>query len=91
MRLLYETMQGPRRCSERERQKLVVALAKAEVALQATRDTQRQAEGEVGALCMLAARWCCQAMRGGERRAGTEQTVASVTANLCVPPHPCCS
>jgi hypothetical protein len=40
--LLYETIQGPRWCSEREREKLVVALARAEVALQAARSSKQQ-------------------------------------------------
>lgn len=58
MRLLYETMQGPRQCSEREREKLLVALARAEVALQAARDSQRRAEQQVG---VAARRWLRQA------------------------------
>ena len=53
IRLLYETVQGPRRCSEREREKLVVALARAEVALQAAQTGQQVgwgwSEGSLGA------------------------------------------
>jgi hypothetical protein len=47
IRLLYETIQGPRRCSEREREKLVVALARAEVALQAARSSKQQTGQQV--------------------------------------------
>ncbi|KAI3438020.1 hypothetical protein D9Q98_000463 [Chlorella vulgaris] len=47
IRLLYETLQGPRQCSERERERLLVALARAEVALQVARDGKRQADQEL--------------------------------------------
>jgi len=40
-------MQGPRKCSEREREKLTVALARAEVALQAARTDKAQADQQV--------------------------------------------
>lgn len=54
IRLLYETLQGPRQCAERERQKLLVALARAELALQAATDAKAAARQQVrvaGLLC----------------------------------------
>lgn len=42
-RLMYESAQGPRACSERERSKLLVSLAKAEVALQQAREDEATA------------------------------------------------
>jgi hypothetical protein len=47
IRLLYETLQGPRQCSERERERVLVALARAEVALQVAWDGKRQADQEL--------------------------------------------
>lgn len=48
IRLLYERVQGPRLCSEREREKRVVALARAEVAQQAAHDAKEHAQEQVG-------------------------------------------
>lgn len=45
--MLYETLQGPRQCGEREREKLLVALARAEVALQTATDAKAAAQQQV--------------------------------------------
>ncbi|EFN55069.1 hypothetical protein CHLNCDRAFT_134947 [Chlorella variabilis] len=83
MRLLYETMQGPRQCSEREREKLLVALARAEVALQAARDSQRRAEQQLGeARTRLRA-----AVQGLDAARGREQP-APRPVPKCVPRAP---
>ncbi len=47
IRLLYETLQGPRVCSVREREKLTVALAKAEVAVAAAYSAKAEAQNQV--------------------------------------------
>lgn len=47
IRLLYETLQGPRLCSGREREKLTVALAKVEVAVAAARSAKAEAQEQV--------------------------------------------
>eukprot|EP00887_Chlorella_sp_A99_P007660 scaffold20.g7660.t1 len=47
LRLLYETLHGPRRCSEKEHERLLVALARADLAVLSAAERKAAAEGEL--------------------------------------------
>lgn len=47
MRLVYETLQGPRRCNEREREKLLIAVARADVAASKAAASKAEAEARL--------------------------------------------